>query len=176
MAFDPRLGVKSELHLLVYATATATPDPSHVDKLCHSSWQYRIFNPLSEARDRTHNLMDTSWVHYLWTTPECQSPIFFRELPSPEILACDYVSLHVTRLINISHHMTRIIIILPVLHVHSSSQPEMSSSCLLFSTLLRFPSFCSNPVISHCFELLSETCNFAPHYLALPQMVQKCDD
>ena len=61
-----RLGVKSELPLPAYtvATATATPDPSCVYDLWHSSWQRRILNPLSEARDRTHSLMDTSWVSY----------------------------------------------------------------------------------------------------------------
>ena len=47
----PRLGVKSELQLLAYATATATPDLSRVCNLHHSSRQYRILNPLSEARD-----------------------------------------------------------------------------------------------------------------------------
>ena len=57
-----RLGVKSELHLLAYATATATPDPSGVCNLHCSSQQHPIFNPLSKARDRTRILMDTSWV------------------------------------------------------------------------------------------------------------------
>ena len=33
----PRLGVKSELQLLTYITATAMPDPSHVCDLHHSS-------------------------------------------------------------------------------------------------------------------------------------------
>ena len=33
-----RLGIKSELYLLVYATATATPDLKHVCNLHHSSW------------------------------------------------------------------------------------------------------------------------------------------
>ena len=47
----PSLGVKSELYLLAYATATAMRDPSHVCNLHHSSWQHRIPNPLSEARD-----------------------------------------------------------------------------------------------------------------------------
>ena len=60
----PRLGVKSELQLLAYSTATATPDPSCVCKLHDSSWQHRIPNPLSEARDRTHILMDTSQIRY----------------------------------------------------------------------------------------------------------------
>ena len=33
----PRLGVESELQLLAYTTATATPDPSHICNLHHSS-------------------------------------------------------------------------------------------------------------------------------------------
>ena len=57
----PRLGVELELHLP--ATATATPYLSHVFDLHHSSRQHRILNPLSRAGDRTHVLMDTSWVH-----------------------------------------------------------------------------------------------------------------
>ena len=59
----PRVGVKSELYLLAYATATAMPDPSCVCNLHHSSWQCQILNRLSEARDRTCVLMDTSLVH-----------------------------------------------------------------------------------------------------------------
>ena len=47
----PRLGVKSELELLAYTTATAMQDPSCVCKLHHSSWKRRILNPLSKARD-----------------------------------------------------------------------------------------------------------------------------
>ena len=45
-----RLGVESELQLLAYTTATATPDLSHVWDLHHSSRQRQILNPLSEAR------------------------------------------------------------------------------------------------------------------------------
>jgi len=52
----PRLGVESEPHLPAYPTAIATPDPS----CC--SWQHWILNPLIEARDGTHILMDTSQV------------------------------------------------------------------------------------------------------------------
>ena len=36
----PRLRVKSELQLLAYTTATATPDLNHVCDLHHSSWQH----------------------------------------------------------------------------------------------------------------------------------------
>ena len=47
----PRLGVQLELELPAYATATAMRDPSHIHNLHHSSWQCKILNPLSEARD-----------------------------------------------------------------------------------------------------------------------------
>ena len=40
----PRLGVKSELQLSAYARATATPDPSRVGDLHHSSQQRHILN------------------------------------------------------------------------------------------------------------------------------------
>ena len=56
----PRLQVESKLQLPAYATAT--PDPSHICNLCHSSQQHQILNPVSEARDRTLILMDTSRV------------------------------------------------------------------------------------------------------------------
>ena len=59
-----RLGVKSELQLPAYTTATATWDLSPVCNLHNSSWQHQILNPLIEARDRTSILMDTSWVRY----------------------------------------------------------------------------------------------------------------
>ena len=61
----PRLRVESELQLLATAVATATQDPSHVCDLRHSSWQCQILNPLSEARDWTHILMDASRVREL---------------------------------------------------------------------------------------------------------------
>ena len=47
-----------------YTRATARPDPSHVCYLHHSSRQCRILNPLSEARDRTHNLIASSRIHF----------------------------------------------------------------------------------------------------------------
>ena len=71
------LGVKSELQLPAYATATETPDPSCIHDLCHSSWQHQILNPLSKARDWTPILKDTmsgSSLH--WGTRELQVWLF----------------------------------------------------------------------------------------------------
>ena len=48
--------------LLAYSRATATPDLSRVCELHHSSRQRQILNPLSEDRDRTHNLMVPNWI------------------------------------------------------------------------------------------------------------------
>ena len=61
----PRLGVKSDL---AYTTAIATWDLSHIYKPHHSLWECWIPNPLSEARDWTHILLDTIWVHFRWAT------------------------------------------------------------------------------------------------------------
>ena len=57
----PRLGIELELQLPDIDTATATWGPSCICDLRHSSWQCQILNPLSEARDQTRILMDTSW-------------------------------------------------------------------------------------------------------------------
>ena len=54
----PRLGVKSELQLPAYATATAVQDPSLICNPSHKMWQLDPY-PLSEAGDGTHILMDT---------------------------------------------------------------------------------------------------------------------
>ena len=64
----PRLGVKSELQLSAYATATAMQYPSHICDLHHSSRRYWILNPMSKARDQTLILMDTSQIHFHCTT------------------------------------------------------------------------------------------------------------
>ena len=64
-----RLGVESQLP--AYTTATVTWYPSKVWDLHHSSWQQlQIINTLSEARDWTCVLMDTSWVRYCWAMTE----------------------------------------------------------------------------------------------------------
>ena len=59
-----RLGIESELQLPAYIIATATPDLSCICDLHHSSQGRWILNPLTEVRNRTHALMDTSWVCY----------------------------------------------------------------------------------------------------------------
>ena len=58
----PRLWVESELQLWAYATVTATWDLSRICDLHHSTWQCQILDLLSETRDQTCILMDTSWV------------------------------------------------------------------------------------------------------------------
>ena len=60
-----RLGVESELLLPAYTTATATPDLSRIGDLHYCSWQHRIFNPLSKARDQTFIFMDASQISFL---------------------------------------------------------------------------------------------------------------
>ena len=55
-------GGQLELQLPACTTATAMWDPSRICDLHHSSWQRRILNPLSKARDRTRVLVDTSQV------------------------------------------------------------------------------------------------------------------
>ena len=61
-------GVSLELQLLAYATATASQYLSHSWDLHHSSWQHQVFNPLTEARDWTCVVRDTSQVHLCWAT------------------------------------------------------------------------------------------------------------
>ena len=70
----PRLGVESELWQPAYATGTATPDPSHICCLQHSSEQHWILNPLSEAKDRTRVLMDTL-DGFVTTEPQQELPV-----------------------------------------------------------------------------------------------------
>ena len=60
----PGLGIKLELQLLAYATATATRDPSRICDL----HQHQILNPLREAQGRTSNITVTSSVNFCCTT------------------------------------------------------------------------------------------------------------
>ena len=58
----PRLRVKLVPQPLAYTTAIATPDLSPICDLCSCLRQHWILNPLSETRNQTQILMDTSWV------------------------------------------------------------------------------------------------------------------
>ena len=82
----PRLGLKSELQLLTYTTATAMPDPSPIFDLHHSPQQRRILNPLREAKDQIHILMDTSWVCFRCATVEIPGRPLNFSLPSLYLL------------------------------------------------------------------------------------------
>ena len=53
-----------------HATDIEMLDPSCICDLHYSSLWCQILNPLSGARGWTGILMDTSWVHYRWTTME----------------------------------------------------------------------------------------------------------
>ena len=75
----PRLGVKSELQLPAYTTATATQDLSCLCNLHHSSWQHWILNPLIKARDQTRILLDISRILNPLSTWEFQQLFTFKK-------------------------------------------------------------------------------------------------
>ena len=66
----PSLGVKSELELPAYATATR--DPSHICDPRHSSWQCQILNPLIEPA--------SSWMLVRFVSAEPQRELQFGAL------------------------------------------------------------------------------------------------
>ena len=73
----PRIGVPWKIQLPAYATAIATQDPSRICHLHHSSRQRQFLHPLSEARDRTHNLMVPRWIHFCCTITGTPGPLVF---------------------------------------------------------------------------------------------------
>ena len=87
----PRLGVKSELHLLAYTTATATPDLSQVCNLYHNSWQRWILNPLCEARDRTCVLMVPNRIRFRCAMTGTPSTLFLFLSVIVSLLECRYL-------------------------------------------------------------------------------------
>ena len=61
-----------------YRSSQARGQIRAVSAILHrSSWQCRILNPLSEARDHTHILMDTSQIQFLCATRELQEMCLF---------------------------------------------------------------------------------------------------
>ena len=89
----PRLWVESERQPPAYTTATATQDPSLVLDLRHSSQQRRILNPLSEAGDRTRNLMVPSQIHFHCTTTENSSLFLLSSFLPPSLFLSPSLSL-----------------------------------------------------------------------------------
>ena len=71
-----RLGVKLELQLHTYTTATATRDLSHVCDLHQSSQQYQILNPLSGSRIEPAS----SWVLVQFVTTEPEQEVQSRNI------------------------------------------------------------------------------------------------
>ena len=74
----PGLGDELELQPPAYATATAMQDPNHICDLHHSSQQCCILNPLSEARDQTSILTETSQVLHLWSHSGNSPNLYFK--------------------------------------------------------------------------------------------------
>ena len=95
----PPLGVELELWLLAYTIATGTPDPSLVWDLHCRSWQCRILNPLSGARDQTHIFMDTGGVCYHSATMGAPPVSILTEVCFSFIL---HITLHIHKNENIS--------------------------------------------------------------------------
>ena len=85
----PRLGVKSDLQLPAYPQPQQHGmDPSRICDLHRSSQQRQILNPLSEARDRTRNLMVPSRIRFccaIMGTPEwLLYVVSFSQKPIPQ--------------------------------------------------------------------------------------------
>ena len=76
----PRLGVKWELQLLSYATATATWDLSCIWDLHHSNAGFPTYW-VREGGDRTRILLDTSQISAEpeWELPEISVLEFLKE-------------------------------------------------------------------------------------------------
>ena len=71
--------------LLAFAIVIATPDPSRVCNLCHSSRQCWILNPLIKTRDWTHNLMVPSRTRFRCTTMGTPMVVKFQEMLAAHI-------------------------------------------------------------------------------------------
>ena len=70
-------GLIGATELPAYTTATATPEPSHVCNVHHSSQQCQIVNPLSEAMDRTRNFIVPGWIRFCCSTTGTPPCVYF---------------------------------------------------------------------------------------------------
>ena len=86
----PRLGVKLELQLPAYTTATAMPDPSHICNLHRSSWQPQILNPLSEATNWILIFMNTNWALNLLSCNRNSLQYIFLKKIFVRYVICEY--------------------------------------------------------------------------------------
>jgi len=97
----PRLGVESELQLPAYTAATAARGLSFVCDLHCSSWQPRIPDPLSEARDRMHILMDTGRVHFHLNTTGTPSLLKFESRVFKVLTSSKFIYLTVPQFLHL---------------------------------------------------------------------------
>ena len=83
----PRLGVKSELQLLAYATAAAIQDLSYICDLHYSSQQCQILNPGIEP--------STSWFLVGFISAVLQWELHVKEFVNANV-KCAYYKGHIT--------------------------------------------------------------------------------
>ena len=74
----PRQGVKKELWLPAYTTASATPGSSCICDIHDSLRQHQILNLLIEAWERTCVLMEASWIRYRGAIMRTPAHYFFK--------------------------------------------------------------------------------------------------
>ena len=121
----PRLAVELELQQPAHTTATAMHDPSLICNLHCSSWQCRILNSLSRAKDQTFVLMDASQVHFRWATTGTHWNKFFLK---------SIISNLEVHLLNVQHRVDSSLNY-PILFYLSSSPLCCSKDCCIKSSL-----------------------------------------
>ena len=90
---NPRLGLKSELQLPVYAIATATLDSGGLRSLSHISMQCRIFNPPRKAEIK----LTSSWILVRFITAEAQWKLLLNVFCKARLMMKKSFSLFLTK-------------------------------------------------------------------------------